>query len=99
MKPEVILWIYVVLLLVGGVLGFVKAKSRISLISSLVFGVLIAAAALGWFRTVYAGDILLTVLVVVFAQRFGKTRKFMPAGMMVVITIAALLIRASMLWA
>lgn len=99
MKPEAILWIYLVILLAGGVFGFVKAKSRISLVSSLVFGALIAAAALGWLGFVYAGDILLTILVVVFAQRFGKTRKFVPAGLMVVLTIAALLVRAMMLWA
>lgn len=99
MKPEVVLWIYLVVLLAGGVFGFVKAKSRISLISALVFGALIAAAALGYLGSVYAGDIVLTVLVVVFAQRFGKTRKFMPAGIMVVLTIAALLIRGMMLWA
>jgi uncharacterized membrane protein (UPF0136 family) len=99
MKPEVVLWIYLVLLLAGGVVGFVKAKSRISLISSLVFGALIAAAALGWLGFAYAGDVILTVLVIVFAQRFGKTRKFVPAGMMVVLTIAALLVRATLLWA
>jgi uncharacterized membrane protein (UPF0136 family) len=37
-------------------------------------------------------------LVVVFALRFQKTRKFMPAGMLTIITIAALLIRGMMLW-
>lgn len=99
MKPEIVLWLYLVVLLAGGVYGFVKARSRISLISALVFGALLAAAALGWLGGVYAGDVILTVLVVVFAQRFGKTRKFMPAGLMVVLTIAALLVRATMLWA
>ena len=32
MKPETILWIYLVILLAGGVFGFVKAKSKISLV-------------------------------------------------------------------
>lgn len=98
MKPETVLWLYLVVLLAGGIFGFVKAKSRISLISALVFGALIALAALGKLGTIWAGDIILTILVGVFAQRFGKTRKFMPAGLMVVLSIAALLIRGMMLW-
>ncbi len=98
MKPEIILWIYLVLLVAGGVYGYVKAKSTVSLVSALVFGALLALAALNVFRWAYAGDLILTVLVVVFAMRFQKTRKFMPAGMLTLLTIAALLVRGMMLW-
>lgn len=97
MKPETILWIYLVVLLAGGVLGFVKGKSRISLVMSLIFGVLIVLAALGRLGSVFAGDVILVVLTVVFAKRFQKTRKFMPSGIMTLLTIAALLVRAMML--
>jgi uncharacterized membrane protein (UPF0136 family) len=97
MKPETILWIYLVILLAGGVFGFVKARSKISLVSSLVFGALLTAAALGKLGSVFAGDVILTVLVIVFAKRFDKTRKFVPAGVMTVVTIAALLVRGMML--
>jgi len=33
------------------------------------------------------------VLLVVFAMRLAKTKKFMPAGMMLTLTIAALALR------
>lgn len=97
MKPEVILWGYLVLLLVGGVMGFVKGKSKISLIMSLVFGALIALSAAGKLGPAWIGDLLLTLLVVVFAMRFQKTKKLMPAGVMTLVTIAALLVRAMMM--
>ena len=38
-------------------------------------------------------DILMAVLLVVFAIRLAKTRKFMPAGMMLIVTVAALALR------
>lgn len=97
MKPETILWLYLVVLLAGGVVGLVKGKSKISLIMSLVFGALLVLAALGHLGSVFAGDVILVVLTVVFARRFQKTRKFMPAGIMTLLTIAALLVRAMML--
>jgi len=34
-----ILWIYIVLLVAGGVMGLVKGRSRISLIASVAFAV------------------------------------------------------------
>jgi uncharacterized membrane protein (UPF0136 family) len=36
---------------------------------------------------------LMAALLVVFAMRLAKTKKFMPAGMMLVLTIAALALR------
>lgn len=98
MKPEVILWLYLVVLLAGGIFGFVKAKSMVSLVSSLVFGLLLGLAAAHVIPGLYTGDLILTILVVVFAMRFQKTKKLMPAGVMTLVTIAALLVRAMMLW-
>lgn len=97
MKPEIVLWIYLVILVAGGIYGFVKAGSAVSLITSLVFGALLALAATGVFGWIYAGDLILAILVVVFAFRFQKTRKFMPSGMLAIITIAAILVRVMML--
>jgi uncharacterized membrane protein (UPF0136 family) len=99
MKPEVVLWLYLVVLVAGGIYGFVKVKSTVSLVTSLAFGVLLALAALGILPGRFTGDAILTFLVVVFAWRFQKTRKFMPSGVMTVLTIAALLVRAMMTWA
>jgi uncharacterized membrane protein (UPF0136 family) len=35
----------------------------------------------------------MAALLVVFAIRLGKTKKFMPAGLMLIVTIAALALR------
>ncbi len=32
-----VLWVYIILLLVGGLIGFLKAKSKVSLVTSAVF--------------------------------------------------------------
>jgi len=98
MKPEVILWLYLVVLLAGGVFGFVKAKSAVSLVTAVVFGALLALAAGHVIPGAYTGDVILTALVGVFAWRFQKTKKLMPAGVMTLVTIAALLVRAMMMW-
>ena len=92
-----VLWIYIVLLLVGGLIGFFKAGSRVSLISSSVFALLLVLTTLrGIFQPAFAQDlanVILAVLLVVFAMRLAKTKKFMPSGMMLVLTILALALR------
>ena len=88
---NLILWIYIVLLVAGGVAGFLKAGSRISLISSLVFAaalVLFAAQLIAW---PLGADLLLLVLLLVFVMRYVKTKKFLPAGLMIVLTLGALI--------
>ena len=89
-----VLWIYIVLLLVGGLIGFLKAKSKVSLVTSAVFAALLVLTTLrGIFQPAFARDlanILMALLIVVFAVRLAKTKKFMPSGLMLVVTIAAL---------
>ncbi len=91
------LWIYIVLLLVGGLIGFLKAGSKVSLLTSAISAaVLIIASIPGLFQP-GARQILietiLAVLLVVFAWRLGKTKKFMPSGLMLVLTLATLVLR------
>ena len=92
-----VLWIYIVLLLVGGLIGFFKAKSKVSLISSSVFAALLVLAVVpGVFQPAFARglvNVLLAALLVVFAIRLAKTKKFMPGGLMLVLTILALALR------
>jgi uncharacterized membrane protein (UPF0136 family) len=88
-----ILWIYIILLLVGGLIGFFKAKSKVSLITSAVFAAVLVLTQTGIFEPRVARqlvNVLMAVLLVVFAIRLAKTKKFMPSGLMVVVTIAAL---------
>ena len=94
MSPNTVLWIYIVLLLVGGLFGFLKAGSKVSLITSSVSAVLLMLTTL---RSVFqpafrqtAAEIIMAALVVVFTIRLAKTKKFMPSGLMFALTVAAL---------
>lgn len=92
-----VLWIYIVLLLVGGLIGFLKAKSPVSLIMSAAFAAaLVLCAVPGVFEVGFRrnlANILMAALLVVFSLRLAKTKKFMPAGLMLVLTIVALALR------
>ena len=89
-----VLWAYIVLLLVGGLIGFFKAKSKVSLITSAVFAAILVMTAMpGVFQPAFArnlANIIMALLLVVFAVRLAKTKKFMPSGLMLAVTIAAL---------
>ena len=82
----VILWVYIILLLAGGLMGFIKAKSKISLVTSALFAVLLALCATAVIQPFYIADVLVGLLLIVFAIRFAKGRKFMPAGLMLVLS-------------
>jgi len=92
-----ILWIYIVLLLTGGLIGYFKGKSKVSLILSAAFAALLVLCAIQGvlaegFRRNFA-NLLMAALVVVFAIRLAKTKKFMPAGLMLAATAVVLAIR------
>jgi len=93
MSPNKILWIYIVLLVVGGLIGYFKAKSPVSLIMSAVFAAALSLCASGIIFKEYVADIFLAALLVVFAMRLVKTKKFMPAGMMLAVTLITLALR------
>jgi uncharacterized membrane protein (UPF0136 family) len=92
--PFIVLWVYIVLLLAGGLMGFIKAGSKISLIVSSIFAAALALCATGIIHPFYVADILVGCLLLVFGMRFAKGRKFMPSGLMLILsagTLAALL--------
>ncbi len=97
MNPHTVLWIYVLLLLVGGLIGFLKAGSKVSLITSAVSAAALIVTAIPSLLTPWAAraaaDVIMAALLVVFAIRLGKTKKFMPSGLMLAITILALALR------
>ena len=90
------MWAYIILLLVGGLIGFFKAKSKVSLITSAVFAAVLVLTQTGIFKpsvSLILVNVILAALLVVFAIRLAKTKKFMPSGLMLVVTIAALALR------
>lgn len=88
-----ILWVYIALLIVGGLAGYFKAGSKVSLIMSAAFAVVLALFAAGVVAWPMGANILLGLLVIVFVMRYVKTKKFMPAGLMILLTVAALVLR------
>jgi len=89
-NSHLVLWVYIVLLEIGGLIGFLKAKSPVSLVMSSVFAAALIPCALGIIAQRPVPLALIGALLVVFVIRLTKTRKFMPAGLMLVLSMAAL---------
>src|SRR5262249_30600505 len=92
---QVTLGIYGVLLIGGGLIGYVKAGSRPSLIAGLLSAVAaFAALGLSISRNVLGpplGVLLAIALFVLFGYRYAvKTGKFMPSGLLAVISLVVL---------
>ncbi len=78
-----------VLMLVGGIMGYVKAQSKASLISGVGSAVILAicfAVTLSNASYGFVGAAATTaILEFVFAVRLAKTKKFMPSGMLLIV--------------
>jgi uncharacterized membrane protein (UPF0136 family) len=95
---QITLGIYALLLAIGGVIGYVKAGSRPSLIAgSSSAGVALVALGLSIANSRFGvplGLVLSIVLFLLFGYRYAvKTRKFMPSGLL---AIASLIVMAVM---
>jgi uncharacterized membrane protein (UPF0136 family) len=88
-----LLWVYIVLLIVGGLIGYFKANSKVSLITSSVSAAVLVLCALDIVFRPYMADVVMAVLLIVFAIRLTKTKKFMPSGLMLVLTVVTLALR------
>jgi uncharacterized membrane protein (UPF0136 family) len=96
---RIYLFVFGVLTIVGGVVGFVKAKSNASLIAGGVSGVLLLVAGyLMGSASAQVGLILGLVVSVALAGRFVpsylKTKKAMPAGLMAVLSVVGVVLGA-----
>lgn len=92
---HITLAVYAALLAVGGVIGFIKARSHASLIAGLVSAiaalVALALSLAGYHWGVALGSLLAIVLFLFFGYRYAAgNRKFMPAGMMAVVSLVVL---------
>lgn len=97
-KTSSVVLIYGLLILIGGFMGHYKAASTPSLISGIVFGVLLLIASFGIFKKKIWGQwsalILAFVLDAFFTLRFAKTMKFFPSGVMSLISLCMVIILA-----
>ena len=92
---------YGTLAIVGGIMGYAQAKSKISLMAGCGCGILLLISAILQAQGQAWGLSLATVttiaLMAAFVMRFIKTRKFMPAGLMLTLGIPALGVMVSQL--
>ncbi len=83
------------IVLIGGIMGYVKAASFPSLIMGLSFGIILCLSAWGMFQDhlfpAYVGIILILALDAFFTYRWLLTYKFFPAGLMSIIGLIAFL--------
>jgi len=89
-----IVLVYGLLVSVGGLVGYVQAKSIPSLISGVVSGIVFLV--LGWLiwqgsmTAGYTAVSMILLLSLFFGYRFISTSKFMPGGMMLIVSFIAL---------
>ena len=93
MNANTVLWIYIILLVAGGLVGYLKVGSKASLVASASFAAALILCAIGFIFQPRVADLILAVLLVFFALRLSKSRKFMPNGLMLILTVAALALR------
>tara|TARA_Y100000588_G_C13926081_1_gene783627 strand:+ start:331 stop:645 length:315 start_codon:yes stop_codon:yes gene_type:complete len=86
-----ILWVYIVLLVSGGLVGYIKAKSKASIIASTISAIPLILVALKILPSTL-GNILLAVLLILFGTKYIRSGKFMPSGMMGIITLVTFLL-------
>ncbi len=90
------LLVYSILLLVGGLVGYAKAKSKISLFTGIGSAIVaLIGFIISWSKVSLGlgiGAILGLALTIIFIQRYRKTQTFMPAGLLSILSVIAALI-------
>jgi len=93
--PVLLLYIYGILLIIGGAMGYIKAKSVPSLVAGCVCGFI--ALLLGfrytWHFAPHAAFILALVLIFLMGRRYLRTRKAMPALLIVVMSVIVAIVQ------
>ncbi len=94
-KAALVPMLYAIIVIIGGVMGYLKAQSLISLVMGLSFGIPIFGASLTVLRNkmsgYYTAVALIVVLTLFFHYRFVQTQVFMPSGLMAIVSIVTLL--------
>ena len=88
---QIILLIYSILLEAGGAMGVIKAGSKASIIASTIFAAIIFLFIFDVIPIAYAWTVV-AFLILFFGMRFAKGKKFMPNGLMLVLSIVTLIL-------
>lgn len=88
--------LYGLLSIGGGVMGYIKSQSKVSLISGGVSGLLLLILAgmmnSGYQWAVTIAAIIISLLILVFIVRWFKTKKLMPALPMIFFGVISLVL-------
>jgi len=91
-----VVWVYAVVMAVGGVFGYLKVHSKASLLSGVGFGLILLVSGYGvWLgskESLVASAVIAALLVIIFAVRVVKTRRMVPAGILALLSVATLVI-------
>jgi len=92
-KAVVILFVYALLILLGGIRGH-AAGSQASLIMGLTFGILLLGSTFAIYKKKKAGVWMAVSLIIIldafFTYRYSQTGRFMPSGMLSLISVITL---------
>ena len=86
-----ILWIYILLLIAGGLMGYIKAKSKASIIASSISALPLILVGLKILPSSLA-SILLGVLLILFGIKYIRSGTFIPSGIMCILTLLTFLV-------
>ena len=88
--------IYAAVLVIGGVVGWRLSGSRMSFTASLVSAALLTTAYRLSHSSSFGGYLMAAIvslgLVILFALRFRKTGKFLPSGMMLLVSLVVVIL-------
>jgi len=92
--PGIVILLFGLIVLGGGIIGYTTARSMASLIAGGVSGLLLLASGLGVLREKTMGFLIAPLLTVVltafFGYRFAQSGEFIPSGLMGVLGLGAL---------
>lgn len=93
MTWTLIIALYGLLVAIGGIIGYLRARSEVSLIAGVGSAGALWIAAYTTLTNVFTGFLLAActaaALLIFFSVRWVKTRRFMPAGLMAILSLIA----------
>ncbi len=94
-KEAIIVLVYGIMVASGGIMGFVKAHSLISLIMGLVFGIILIFASITLFKKsllgAYIACIVSLILGATFLFRYCSSQVFFPSAFMALVSALVLI--------